>query len=116
MTMFIIILAALVASAIFLGVVMTEVHFKNVAKSVTLDAHGIEIYSIGGGTWGSIVVVMLMTVLMMLILTAETYNYSQNVARDIDAGKYERVVTTTTITQDGCPVKADSIITFKKKP
>lgn len=116
MSVFIIVLMALVASAIFLGVVITEAHFRRVAKSVPLDAHGIELYSIGSGTWSSIAAVILVTVFMMLVLTAERYDYGQNVARDIDAGKYERVVKTITTTQDGQVMKTDSTITFKKKP
>ena len=117
MTTLIIILMLLVGCAVLLGVFITEVHFKNVAKSVTLDEKGVELYSIGGGKWGTILIESFFTILTMLILIAEAYDYSQRVARDIDAGKYERVVKTTTTTQGGQMVKTDSTITFiKKKP
>lgn len=117
MTTLIIILMVLVGCAVFLGAFIIEAHFKNVAKSVTLDTHGVELYSIGGGNWATILVGSLFTIFMMLMLIAGVYDYSQKVAVDIDAGKYERVVKTITTTQDGQVTKADSTITFvKKKP
>lgn len=117
MATLIIITIVLVLCAVLLGVFITEVHFKNVAKSVTLDEKGVELYSLGGANWAGIFFESLFTVIIMLILIAEAYDYSQNVARDIDAGKYERIVKTITTTQDGQMVKTDSTVTFvKKKP